>query len=339
MKNENDECTRRFGAGVLLKHILDLQQEIEGVRQAEDIECIHRMRVASRRLRSALPLFEKYLPARKLDTYYKQIRKITRALGTARDQDVQIDHLEHVLAEIPNPKLTIGIRRLLLRINQKRRHQQEVVQKTLDSLVSSRVLSDMQTRLAEIPPLEEQMPYSLALYQLAHDAISQKLDDFFSFEQYITQPERILELHAMRISAKWLRYTQETFTPLYSNELGQSLGATRKAQEQLGEIHDKDVWIIFLPGFLKDERQLTLDFYGHTRPYNPIVPGILYFQQTCRTERDEAYAGFLKSWEKWKKQNLWEDLNITIRTPIQQIQNLYPPQLPLAETTSQEPNQ
>ena len=30
--------------------------EIEGVRAAEDIECVHRMRVASRRMRNALAL-------------------------------------------------------------------------------------------------------------------------------------------------------------------------------------------------------------------------------------------------------------------------------------------
>jgi len=45
------------GARNALKYLHALMAEMEGVRQAEDRECVHRMRVASHRLRSVLPLF------------------------------------------------------------------------------------------------------------------------------------------------------------------------------------------------------------------------------------------------------------------------------------------
>ena len=43
-------------ARMALKYLHALMAEMEGVRQAEDCECVHRMRVATRRLRSVLPL-------------------------------------------------------------------------------------------------------------------------------------------------------------------------------------------------------------------------------------------------------------------------------------------
>ena len=65
-------------------------QEIEGVKSRQDIEYIHRMRVASRRLRAALPLFASCIPEKKYRSWMLEIQKITRALGDARDTDVQI---------------------------------------------------------------------------------------------------------------------------------------------------------------------------------------------------------------------------------------------------------
>ena len=45
-------------ADVVTAHVLAMYAEIQGVLEAKDIEYIHRMRVASRRLRSALAIFE-----------------------------------------------------------------------------------------------------------------------------------------------------------------------------------------------------------------------------------------------------------------------------------------
>ncbi len=67
--------------------------EIDGVRSGRDIEHIHRMRVASRRLRAALPLFKSCFPKEKFRKWMPELQKITRALGDARDTDVQIAFL------------------------------------------------------------------------------------------------------------------------------------------------------------------------------------------------------------------------------------------------------
>src|ERR1044071_8802336 len=59
-----------------------------------DPEGVHSMRVASRRLRSALRDFTPYLHKRRLSSALKSLRDIADALGEVRDQDVAILALE-----------------------------------------------------------------------------------------------------------------------------------------------------------------------------------------------------------------------------------------------------
>ena len=88
MKQKIDQGYCLFGAEALLGRLQELTKEIEGVRAAEDIEYIHRMRVASRRMRAAFALFESCLPRKRQADWQLEIKRITRALGAARDLDV-----------------------------------------------------------------------------------------------------------------------------------------------------------------------------------------------------------------------------------------------------------
>ena len=82
-----------FGIRSLPPLLEAFEKEIEGVKASEDIEYIHRMRVASRRLRAALPLFRRCFPQKQYARWMHEIAGITQALGMARDMDVQIAFL------------------------------------------------------------------------------------------------------------------------------------------------------------------------------------------------------------------------------------------------------
>ena len=88
-----DSSYRFLAAGHIRRQAKQLAEQLDGVRAAEDIECIHRARVASRRLRSALKMFSDCFRGKMVKRWRKQIRRITRELGDARDKDVQIDFL------------------------------------------------------------------------------------------------------------------------------------------------------------------------------------------------------------------------------------------------------
>jgi len=91
-----------FGAEIMGKLTEDLLSEADGVRESDDIEYIHRMRVASRRIRAALPLFIICFPGKEYTRLRKSIRAVTRSLGDARDLDVQMDFLTSFLETLPD---------------------------------------------------------------------------------------------------------------------------------------------------------------------------------------------------------------------------------------------
>ena len=318
MAKELDESYRLFGAKALLKRLKDLKKEIEGVRKAEDIEYVHRMRVASRRIRSALAIFEKSLSGKKVKTWNKQMRRITRALGAARDADVRIDFLQKFLDGLTEPQYRQGIQRLLLRQRQHREGLQGKVIKEMDRLEADNVLEKMERTLRRIyaqARLHRANPHSPYVYEQSYLTISSRLEGVLAYERYVSQPERIEELHLMRIAVKRLRYTMEVLEPLYQGDLKQPLQTVREAQTMLGDIHDCDMWVQYLSKFIEKERVRALEYLGHTKSLNRLNPGILYLQEERQKHRTERYQEFVEFWKKLQGQSFWENLLERISEP------------------------
>lgn len=308
MKTKTNLSIQEYGAGILLKNLGALESEFEGVRKGEDIEAIHRMRVASRRLRAALPLFGPAISTKKHTNWTQHIGKLTKALGAARDSDVQIDHLNDYYRGLPPGPTRPGARRLLLRLRQHRQKLQSSVEEALDDVIQSNVLMEMERKLRPILEKVEGIPQSPELCSMASAAIREKLQFLLEFEPFIDQPEAKEELHAMRIAAKRLRYTLEIFSPLYESELKAYLKVMRQTQELLGDIHDCDVWMVFLPEFQERERVRTLRYFGNQRPFHRLVAGLEAYYSDRSASRDQSYAEFLKKWRTWRQEGLWDGL-------------------------------
>ena len=321
-KMEERSCT--FGASVMLKHLTSLKMEIGGVETASDIEFIHRMRVASRRLRSTFPLFQNCLPEKKSSSWQSQIRQITKSLGAARDLDVQIEALQAAQQQIEKIQLRPGIHRLQLRLQQRREKIQPRVVQAINNLRNSDVIEEMDTKLSELAEKEDgTQPYTLQLYQSAHKALTSYLSNLHSHEELIFDPDQIEALHAMRIDAKHLRYTLEIFSPLYGSRSEEFIKLTKTIQETLGDIHDCDVWIDCLPEFIQKERERTKNYYGHEAPFNLLQPGLMHFTLVQKHLRNERYTQFIDLWNTWKEQKVWEDFNNMVDQPISFKKEVY----------------
>lgn len=313
MKTKDNPTIQIFGASHLQRQLTALVQEIDGVRRSRDIEYIHRMRVATRRLRSGLALFGAHIAEKRSLIWFRRIRKLTRALGEARDTDVQIAHLDELQQSL-DPPYRSGVRRLLLRMKQRRRDLQSKVLEALTDFEQSGIITEMAQRLAPLDIYRDTLDlHDVELLRFAGDAITARLDEFLAFAEIVDQPERVEELHAMRIAAKHLRYTAEFFAPLYENELKGHLKALRFAQDTLGAIHDCDVWIAYLPQFIEEERQRTIDYFGYSRPFKRLEPGLVYYQQLRGEERRKLFEEFNATWHEWQQQGLWADLLDTVQ--------------------------
>ena len=311
------EATCVYGAKIIQRHLAAMAAEVEGVRAAEDIECIHRMRVATRRMRTALTLFSDCFPKQDYKKIQKDVRKVTRALGEARDLDVQLEVIEAALEEFPNPVFQPGIKRLKLRLTQRRAEVQQHVDAAMDKMLADQLIERLEAWAA---PLLEQSKsvylYTPALYQLAFRGIQVRIDELLSHVPYITDPQNVQELHAMRISAKRLRYAMETFEELYGGQLKPYITTARKLQDQLGAIHDLDVWIVMIPQFIEEERARIVGYFGNVRPLRRLLPGLEAFRQSRIALREAGYANFLKEWAKIEEEQTWDKLLKLINTPM-----------------------
>jgi CHAD domain-containing protein len=73
----------------------------EGVLDTSDIERVHDMRVATRRLRAVMEIFAPCFPKAEHRQALKEVKALADALGTRRDPDVGIEELEHLAGELP----------------------------------------------------------------------------------------------------------------------------------------------------------------------------------------------------------------------------------------------
>jgi CHAD domain-containing protein len=123
----------------------ELAQQAHGVLDVADIERVHDMRVASRRLRAALEIFEPCFPAKRFRESLDEVKALADALGERRDRDVAIAALEEFADALPHPDQP-GIRSLIQRL----RGEQELVNGALAPFVSREHLDGLGERLAEL---------------------------------------------------------------------------------------------------------------------------------------------------------------------------------------------
>src|SRR5262245_41500166 len=71
----------------------ELTEYAHGVLDTGDIERVHDMRVATRRLRAALEVFEACFPKRRYKEALREVKALADALGERRDRDVTIEAL------------------------------------------------------------------------------------------------------------------------------------------------------------------------------------------------------------------------------------------------------
>ncbi len=124
-----------------------------------------------------------------------------------------------------------------------------------------------------------------------------RLEELYQFAPFIADPARVDELHNMRIAAKRLRYTMEIFQPCFagkdeSKEFERLYNQVKNVQEQIGEIHDRDVRGPLLQSFLD----------GHAPVKPEIRPGLERLIDMQHTERAKLYRAFIAYWNKIQKQ-------------------------------------
>jgi CHAD domain-containing protein len=86
-------------------------EHAENVLDTGDIERVHDMRVATRRLRAAMEIFEPCFPKKEFKRTLREVKDLADTLGERRDPDVHIAELERIMAALTREDAR-GIRHL-----------------------------------------------------------------------------------------------------------------------------------------------------------------------------------------------------------------------------------
>jgi CHAD domain-containing protein len=98
------DCEQKFAlaaAEVVEVRAGEVFEHATGVLGLDDVEPLHDMRVATRRLRVALEVFAPCFPRKRHKRTLKQVKRLAAALGERRDRDVSIAFLAGFLEQAP----------------------------------------------------------------------------------------------------------------------------------------------------------------------------------------------------------------------------------------------
>jgi CHAD domain-containing protein len=123
----------------------ELFEHSHDVLDTDDIERVHDMRVATRRLRATLEIFEPCLPKRELDKAEAEVKALADALGERRDRDVAIAALDR-FAHHASDEDRAGVMRLIYRLRGEQREANEALAK----LVTEKRLGEVEEKLSAL---------------------------------------------------------------------------------------------------------------------------------------------------------------------------------------------
>jgi CHAD domain-containing protein len=205
--------------------------------QAGDESSVHQARVASRRLRQALPLLGVRADAHALDRAGRRVRRITRALGPVRELDVTLLLLTELEKKDAAPARAIArVRAAVADERQKRRRE-------MLAAIKPAKLNKLRKHLVQVAsPETRHVSKGSALAEANAQAAARAAQLKAAIEHaggiYLAD-----RLHRVRVAAKKLRYALEIQRELTRSRSAAHLNRAKAQQDLLGRMHDFEILI------------------------------------------------------------------------------------------------
>ena len=205
--------------------------------QAGDEGSVHQARVASRRLREALPVLGGRADAHALTRAERRVKRITRALGPVRELDVTLLLIAELSATgaAPAPALArVKAAVAAERLARRRDMLDEITPVRLESL-RKRLVRVARPELTGVEPAQE-----LSETVQRAGVRARRLRTAIARAGGLYVADR---LHRVRVAAKKLRYALELQKELTHARPGAHIKQLKTQQDVLGRMHDVEILI------------------------------------------------------------------------------------------------
>ncbi len=232
------------GRKVLRFHLARVLAREPGVRAGIDPEELHKMRVATRRLRAAWRVFGDAFRGAKVRRLRDDLGVVASKLGATRDLDVQLERLT------TPPREDLGPLEVAWRA--KREAARAGLVRELDSARHRRWLTSfikfVETDAAGVTPTPGIGPTTVR--ERAGSQILAAYERVRAFERVI-EGAPPATLHRLRIEAKRLRYAIEFVREALPSDAAAAIADVTALQDHLGKLNDADVAAAMTREFLE----------------------------------------------------------------------------------------
>jgi inorganic triphosphatase YgiF len=273
------------------RYLIKLRKHEPKVRHGEDPEDVHDMRVATRRIRSALGLLENApsFDRKHLLKMRRHLSALSHELGAVRDLDIFLGRLKEY--EDEHPADHAGLRALRKELERRRETARAKLLHELGAAKLVRRLTqvdDFATQRVEI----EDEPRPALVRSFAGGAIWRRYEEVLSYECELPSAPPP-ELHQLRIACKRLRYAIEMFEPALGGGAKLLLEALVAVQDHLGALQDTIVAIETVDQLRGHDRHTGAGNHGLTHEERTALGA---YADTLALHRDELKRDFAPLW-------------------------------------------
>lgn len=230
-------------ADVVLSHLTDQVAELH--RQDQRVRAgsaagVHKMRIAARRLRSALRTYSRLLDADAVGRATAELRWLGRSLAAARDAQVLRERWQELVSGQPTDLVLGPVRsRLDDELRAAEKAGQAGVRQALGSERYFRLLDDLDALLdREAFTTEAAGPARMVLPALLHRDVKRLRRTVAALDRAEDPDARNLALHDVRKKGKRLRYAAESMAPVLGKRARRLAAAAKRLQQSLGRHQD-----------------------------------------------------------------------------------------------------
>lgn len=238
------------GRKILTRYFQEMLDHEPIARAGQDIEGVHKMRVATRRIRSLYRALKPYLPPIYFLQFPDYFRYTARVLGGVRDLDVFLERIHgHIKKQLGGDPSTL---QGLLNFKASELHNARYhLLSWLDSgeyqqlTLRFQLLLQQPTSMGHLYTKKSRVFFS---YQVAHELPVLLYQRYQAVRRYETvlNEEDIPTIHAMRVEAKRLRYCLDAFGEVLGEPGVFLIAELKRFQEVLGDLNDASVAIDLL---------------------------------------------------------------------------------------------
>lgn len=292
-----------WAADVLRLRFDEVMSYDGAVRVPWNVNAVHDMRVALRRLRGALRDFVQVINEKPLRRVKSDLKRISDTLGVVRDLDVAIIALQELAKIAKSDEIKLGIVELIdeHRILRERAHAR--LQKALESINLEALRQRFSLRIEE--SLRQQELFGPGnLIEAGRTIIESRLSEFQNLGPAIYDPFAGVRMHELRLAAKRLRYSIDLFAVCWGDDIQHFANELSVLQTHLGDVHDCDVWIETFTKLLKKDTK--------PKSHNSSAAATWLLSRFVG-QRSKAYRSALDLWCVWEADSFVKSLKELIR--------------------------